>query len=132
MRLMVKPEKGLGKIEVELSREAWEGIKEIAERYAVPVERVVEMALTGNFREPNGDLKELEMKLKELEEAVWRLEREYAPLRFKAYCLSEDNKLIAIELLGLVAENGQLRRFLGMIPERNIELRRLISYYLQG
>lgn len=132
MKLIIRPERGFGKIEVELDDELAGEIERLSERYGVPVERVIEIALTGEFREPSGDLEELERKVKELEEKTWKLEREYAPLRFKAYGLSEDNKVLAIELSGLVAENSQLRRFLRLRPERNIELRKLISYYLQG
>ncbi len=132
MKLTIKPEKGFGKIEVELDEELAGEIERLSERYGVPVERVVEIALTGEFKEPSGDLEELEERARELEKRVWELEREYAPLRFKAYGLSEDNKVLAIELSGLVAENSQLRRFLRMKPERNLELRKLISYYLQG
>ncbi|NPA47984.1 MAG: hypothetical protein GXO14_05015 [Thermococci archaeon] len=132
MKLVIKPRKGLGRIEIDMSPEVWSRVRELSERYGVPPERIIEMALTGDFREPKGDLKELERRVKELEERVWELEREYAPLKFKAYGLSEDNKLLAIELLGLLSENSQLRRFSGMKPKPNRELRRLISYYLQA
>ncbi|ASJ04934.1 hypothetical protein [Thermococcus barossii] len=132
MRLIIRSEKGFGKIEVELDESLWKKIEELAERYGVSPERVVEIALTGEFREPKGNLEELEKKVKELEEKTWALEKEYAPLRFKAYGLSEDNKILAIELSGLIAENSGLKRFLRMKPERNLELRKLISYYLQG
>ncbi|AFL95835.1 hypothetical protein CL1_1638 [Thermococcus cleftensis] len=132
MRLIIRPEKGFGKIEVELDESLWKSIEELAERYGVSPERVVEIALTGEFREPRGNLEELEERVKELEEKTWALEKEYSSLRFKAYGLSEDNKILAIELSGLMAENSGLKRFLGKKPERNIELRKLISYYLQG
>ncbi|WP_258083989.1 hypothetical protein [Thermococcus thermotolerans] len=132
MKLIIKPNKGFGKIEVEISEELWEEIERLSERYGVPVEKVIEIALTGEFRELKGNLEELEKKARELEERTWELEKEYAPLRFKAYGLSEDNKILAIELSGLIAENNQLKRFLRMKPERNVELRKLISYYLQG
>lgn len=121
MKLVIKPEKGFGKIELELGEELWSEIEGLSERHSVPPERVIEIALLGEFKEPGG----------ELEEKVWELEKEYAPLRFKAYGVSEDNKLLAIELFGLVAENNQLKRFLRLKPERNLELRKLISYYLQ-
>ena len=132
MKLTIKPEKGFGKIELELDDELAGEIERLSERYGVPVERVIEIALTGEFREPAGDLEELEERIRELERKVWKLEREYAPLRYKAYGLSEDNKVLAIELSGLIAENNQLKRFLRIKPERNLELRKLISYYLQG
>ncbi len=117
MKLIIKPKKGPGKIEVELSDKVWSEITRLSERYGVTSERVIEIALTGEFRKPEGDLKELEKKVRKLEEKVWELEKEYAPLRFKAYGLSEDNKILAIELTGLIAENNQLRRFLSFRRE---------------
>ncbi len=132
MKLIIKPEKGFGRIEIELDPKLAGEINRLNERYGVPVERVIEIALTGEFKEPPRDLDELEEKARELEKRVWELEGEYAPLRFKAYGLSEDNKVLAIELSGLVAENNQLRRFLRLKLERDLELRKLISYYLQG
>ncbi|WP_297523706.1 hypothetical protein [Thermococcus sp.] len=129
MKLIIKPERGLGKIKVELEEELVREIARLSERYGVPVERVIEIALKSEFREPLGELEELEEKAGELEKRAWKLEREYSPLRFKAYGLSEDNRILARELAGLIAENSQLRRFLGLKPERNPELRRLISYY---
>ncbi|BAD84528.1 hypothetical protein, conserved, containing leucine zipper motif [Thermococcus kodakarensis KOD1] len=131
MKLIIKPEKGLGKIEVELSEEVWREIEQLSERYGVPPEKIIEITLTSEFRKPRGDLEELEGKVKELEEKVWELEKEYAPLRFKAYGLSEDNKILAIELTGLMAENNQLRRFLKLPLRRDLELRKLISYYMR-
>ncbi|WP_099211605.1 hypothetical protein [Thermococcus henrietii] len=131
MKLTIKPDRGFGKVEVELGELSAE-IEKLAERYGVPPERIIELALTGEFRESKGELEELERKAEELEKKVWELEKEYAPLRYKAYGLSEDNKILAIELSGLIAENNGLRRFLRLPPNRNIELRKLISYYLQG
>ncbi|ASJ09571.1 hypothetical protein A3L11_10140 [Thermococcus siculi] len=132
MKLIIKPEKGFGKIEVELDEDLVSEINRMSERYGVSPERIIEIALTGEFKKSSGELEELERKFGELEERTWELEKEYAPLRFKAYGVSEDNKVLAIELSGLIAENSQLRRFLGLRPERNLELRKLISYYLQG
>ncbi len=129
MKLIIKPEKGFGKIKVELEEELEREIERLSERYGVPAERVIEIALKGEFRESAGELEELEEKAGELERRVWKLEKEYSPLRFKAYGLSEDNMILARELASLIAENSQLRRFLGLKPERNPKLRRLISYY---
>ncbi|NJE53811.1 hypothetical protein [Thermococcus sp. 21S9] len=131
MKLTIKPDRGFGKVEVELGELSAE-IEKLAERYGVPPERIIEIALTGEFKKSKGELEQLEKKSEELEKKVWRLEKEYAPLRYKAYGLSEDNKILAIELSGLIAENNQLRRFLRLPPNRNLELRKLISYYLQG
>ncbi len=132
MKLIIKPDKGFGKIEVELREDVWSEIEGLSERYGVPPEGVLKIALTGEFKESKGDLEKLEEKVKELKGKVWELEKEYAPLRYKAYGLSEDNKILAIELSGLIAENNQLRRFLRLPLNRNPELRKLISYYLQG
>ncbi|WP_048151612.1 hypothetical protein [Palaeococcus ferrophilus] len=131
MKLIIKPERGFGKVEVELDDELVSEINLLSERYGVPVERIVEMALTGEFKESSGELEGLERRVRELEEKVWRLEMEYASLRFKAYGVSEDNKLLAIELSGLIAENSQLRRFLRMRVERKPEIMELVSYYMR-
>ncbi|KUH32387.1 hypothetical protein APY94_09870 [Thermococcus celericrescens] len=132
MKLIIKPNKGFGKIGAEINEELWGEIERLGERYGVSPEMVIEIAFKGEFKKPKGNLEELEEKVKELEERTWELEKEYAPLRFKAYGLSEDNRILATELSGLIAENSQLKRFLRMKPERNLELRKLISYYLQG
>ena len=132
MRLTIKPDKGFGKIEVEISEELWREIERLGERYGVSPERVIEIALAGEFKESRGELEEMEEKVKKLEERTWELEKEYAPLRYKAYGLSEDNKVLAIELSGLMAENNGLRRFLRLPLKRAPELRKLISYYIQG
>ena len=132
MKLTIKPDRGFGKVEVELDEALWTEVERLTERYGVSPERIIEIALTGEFKESKGELKQLEKKAEELEKKVWRLEKEYAPLRYKAYGLSEDNKILAIELSGLIAENNGLRRFLRLPPNRNPELRKLISYYLQG
>ncbi|EEB73343.1 hypothetical protein [Thermococcus sp. AM4] len=129
MKLTIKPDRGFGKVEVALDNTE---VEKLAERYGVSPERIIKIALTGEFKESKGELDQLEKKAEELEKKVWRLEKEYAPLRYKAYGLSEDNKILAIELSGLIAENNQLRRFLRLPPNRNLELRKLISYYLQG
>jgi DNA repair ATPase RecN len=131
MKLIIKPEKGLGKMEVELSPAILSEIKRLSERYGVSPERIIETALTGEFKKSSGELEDMEKKVRELEKKVWKREKEYAPLRFKAYGLSEDNKILAIELSGLIAENNQLRRFLKLPLRRDIELRKLISYYMK-
>ncbi|WP_010477455.1 hypothetical protein [Thermococcus zilligii] len=131
MKLIIRPEEGFGKIEVELDEGLEREILGLARRYGFSPERVVEIALTGEFRGPEGDVDGLEERARELEKRVWGLEREYAPLRYRAYGVSEDNKILAIELSGLIAENNQLRRFLGLSPDRDPELRKLISYYMK-
>jgi DNA repair ATPase RecN len=131
MKLIIKPEKGLGKVEVELPAEMWSEIERLSERYDVSPEKIIEIALTGEFKEPKENLEEIEKKVRKLEEKVWEMEKEYAPLRFKAYGLSEDNKILAIELSSLIAENNQLRRFLKLPLRRDPELRKLISYYMR-
>jgi len=132
MKLIIKPNRGFGKIEVEVTEELWREIERLGEGYGVSPEGIIEMALAGQFGEPEGVLEELERKAEELEREAWRIEKKYASLRYKAYGLSEDNKVLAIELSGLIAENNQLRRFLRLPLNRNPELRKLISYYLQG
>ncbi|MDV3103350.1 hypothetical protein [Thermococcus waiotapuensis] len=131
MKLIIRPEEGFGKIKVELDEGLEREILRLARRYGFSPEKVIEIALTGEFRGPKGDVDGLEERARELEKRVWELEMEYAPLRYRAYGVSEDNKILAIELSGLIAENNQLRRFLGLHPNRDPELRKLISYYMK-
>ncbi|RLF78512.1 hypothetical protein DRN34_01915 [Thermococci archaeon] len=131
MKLIIRPKRGFGKIEVELSNELAEKIKNLSKRYNVSEKKVLEIILSGSFKEPETDTETLENAVRELEKKVGRLEKEWAPLRYKAYGVSEDNKILAIELSGLLAENSQLKRFLRKKIERNPELRELIQYYLQ-
>jgi len=131
VKLIIRPKRGFGKIEVELSNELAEKIKNLSKRYNVSEKKVLEIILSGSFKEPETDTETLENAVRELEKKVGRLEKEWAPLRYKAYGVSEDNKILAIELSGLLAENSQLKRFLRKKIERNPELRELIQYYLQ-
>jgi len=131
VRLRVKPEKGFGKIEVEISDELWREVKGIGEKYNRSPEDVLKMILKGKFREPGGEYNSLREEIRTLEKKVWELEKKWAPLRYKAYGVSEDNKLLAIELASLMAENFQLKRFLKKKTKASSELRRLISYYIQ-
>ncbi|MDN5320147.1 MAG: hypothetical protein PWP49_567 [Thermococcaceae archaeon] len=131
MKLIIRPKKGLGKIEVELPDKLVEEINRLSERYAVDEKRILEIIISKSFREPKGNVEVLENEVRELEKKVAKLEKEWAPLRYKAYGVSEDNKLLAIELNALLAENSQLKRFLGKKIERNLELRKLIQYYLR-
>lgn len=131
MKLIIRPKKGLGKIEVELPDKLVEEINRLSERYAVDEKRVLEIIISKSFREPKGNVEVLENEVRELEKKVAKLEKEWAPLRYKAYGVSEDNKLLAIELNALLAENSQLKRFLRKKIERNLELRKLIQYYLR-
>lgn len=129
--MIIRPKKGLGKIEVELPDKLVEEINRLSERYAVDEKRVLEIIISKSFREPKGNVEVLENEVRELEKKVAKLEKEWAPLRYKAYGVSEDNKLLAIELNALLAENSQLKRFLRKKVERNLELRKLIQYYLR-
>lgn len=131
MKLIIRPKKGLGKIEVELPDKLVEEINRLSERYAVDEKRILEIIISKSFREPKGNVEVLENEVRELEKKVAKLEKEWAPLRYKAYGVSEDNKILAIELNALLAENSQLKRFLGKKIERNLELRKLIQYYLR-
>ncbi len=131
MLLIIKPDKGFGKIEVEIPDELYNRILELSEAYGVSPERVFEIILTDEFKSPKENLEKLENKIKELQKKTGELEKIWAPLRYKAYGVSEDNKILAIELSGLLAENMQLKRFLRKKIEKNIELRKLIEYYMQ-
>ncbi|AHF80489.1 hypothetical protein [Thermococcus paralvinellae] len=131
MRLKIKPERGLGKIEVEINEDLWKKIRDLGEKYKASEDYILRIILTGEFKTPKGDIEKLENEVKELEKKVYELEKKWAPLRYKAYGVSEDNKILAIELSGLLAENTQLKRFLRKKIKPNFELRKLIEYYIR-
>ncbi|ALM75155.1 hypothetical protein [Thermococcus barophilus] len=131
MRLKIKPERGFGKIEVEINEDLWKKIEDLSERYKVGEDYILRIILTGEFKTPNEDVQNLEKEVQELEKKVYELEKKWAPLRYKAYGVSEDNKILAIELSGLLAENTQLKRFLRKKVEPNFKLRKLIEYYIR-
>ncbi|AIF69336.1 hypothetical protein PAP_04625 [Palaeococcus pacificus DY20341] len=131
MRLVIKPDKGWGKIRIEIPDEVWKKIEKLSEEYGVPAENIIEIILFGEFKEPQGELETLEREIEKLKLKAAELEKEWAPLRYKAYGVSEDNKILAIELNGLLAENIQLKRFLRKKTQQDWELRRKIEYYLR-
>ena len=131
MKLKIKPERGFGKIEVEIDDELWEAVEMLGERYGAPPEEVLRIILMKEFREPGGNREALREEIRALEKKVWELEKKWAPLRYKAYGVSEDNKILAIELSGLMAENIQLKRFLRKKTKPDFKLRKLIEYYIQ-
>ncbi|WP_461864752.1 hypothetical protein [Thermococcus sp.] len=131
MKLKIKPEKGFGKIEAEIDDELWKAVEMLGERYGAPPEEVLRIILMKEFREPGGNREALREEIRALEKKVWELEKKWAPLRYKAYGVSEDNKILAIELSGLMAENIQLKRFLRKKTKPDFKLRKLIEYYIQ-
>jgi len=131
VRLVIKPDKGWGKIRIEIPDEVWKEIEKLSEEYGVSAENIIEIILLGEFKEPQGELETLEREIEELKLKAAELEKEWAPLRYKAYGVSEDNKILAIELNGLLAENIQLKRFLRKKTQQDWELRRKIEYYLR-
>ncbi|MCD6559026.1 hypothetical protein DRN43_02955 [Thermococci archaeon] len=130
MLLRIKPEKGLGKIEVKIPEDIEEEMRKIGERYGVSMERIIEMIISGEFKEPES-FEDVEEEIKDLKSKAAELERRWAPLRYRAYGLSEDNKILAIKLSGMLAENIQLKRFLRKKIKQDWELRKKIEYYLR-
>ncbi|WP_456320899.1 hypothetical protein [Palaeococcus sp. (in: euryarchaeotes)] len=130
MLLRIKPEKGLGKIEVKIPEDIEEEMRKIGERYGVSMERIIEMMISGEFKEPES-FEDVEEEIKDLKSKAAELERRWAPLRYRAYGLSEDNKILAIKLSGMLAENIQLKRFLRKKIKQDWELRKKIEYYLR-
>ena len=130
MLLRIKHEKGLGKIEVKIPEDIEEEMRKIGERYGVSMERIIEMIISGEFKEPES-FEDVEEEIKDLKSKAAELERRWAPLRYRAYGLSEDNKILAIKLSGMLAENIQLKRFLRKKIKQDWELRKKIEYYLR-
>ncbi|BAA29798.1 hypothetical protein [Pyrococcus horikoshii] len=131
MKVTIKPDKGFGKITFELDDYIANEILKLGEEFKVPIERILQIIIFSEFKKPSSsNIEKAEEEIKKLEKKVWNLEMEFAPLKFKAYNVTQENKLLAIEVSGLLAENVQLKRFLKMKIDRNVELRKIISYYM--
>ncbi|AEC50927.1 hypothetical protein PNA2_0009 [Pyrococcus sp. NA2] len=76
------------------------------------------------------EIKLMEKQIKELEEKLYELEGKWSSLRFRAYQLSLDNRNLAIQVSGLIAENRRLREIMNL-PQRDFEeIEKLLRYYL--
>ncbi|RLF91001.1 hypothetical protein DRN82_02745 [Thermococci archaeon] len=53
-------------------------------------------------------------KIERLEKELFELEGKWSSIRFKSYQLALDNKNLAIQLSGMIAENAGLRKMLGL------------------
>ncbi|ASJ16957.1 hypothetical protein A3L04_07655 [Thermococcus chitonophagus] len=69
-------------------------------------------------------------KIEKLEKELFELEGRWSSIRFKAYQLALDNKNLAIQLSGMIAENARLRKMLGLEEGDYREAKELIKRYL--
>ncbi len=122
----------LKKKSFKLDRENEELIKEIAEKFNIPAEKIVEMALLDEKGEKEGDekrLQELREELLHLQKEMFVIEGEWSSLRYKAHTIAHDVKTLSVVLIGLVNQNRTLRRQLKM-EEKYREMRELAEHYL--
>lgn len=131
MKIVVRPERGWGRVTFKVPDETFEEIKRLAEEYGFRLDEVLRIILLHGYTEgAEGDIEALDGKIAELERKLYRLEGDWSPLRFRAYYLAMDNQNLAIQLSGMLAENRRLRERLGLPFERNPEVEEKIHYYL--
>ncbi len=131
MKIVVRPERGWGKVTFNVPDETFEGIKRLAEEYRFRLDEVLRIILLHGYTEgAEGDIGALEEEVEELERKLYRIEGDWSPLKFRAYYIAMDNQNLAIQLSGMLAENKRLRKQLGLPFERNPEVEEKIHYYL--
>ena len=124
-----------GKLKKKSFKLDWENeelINEISEKFNIPAEKIVEMALLDEKKENEGDekrLKELRDELLHLQKEMFVIEGEWSSLRYKAHTIAHDVKTLSVVLIGLVNQNRTLRRQLKM-EEKYREMRELAEHYL--
>ncbi len=122
----------LKKKSFKLDSENEELIKEIGEKFNIPEEKIVEMALFDEKEENEDDekrLKELRDELLHLQKEMFVIEGDWSSLRYKAHTIAHDVKTLSVVLIGLVNQNRTLRRQLKM-EEKYQEMRELAEHYL--
>ncbi|AAL81540.1 hypothetical protein PFDSM3638_07095 [Pyrococcus furiosus DSM 3638] len=76
------------------------------------------------------EIKELEKKVEILEKRLYEVEGKWSSLKFKLFQISSDNRNLAIQVSGLMAENKRLREILNL-PKRDFrKVEDIVKYYL--
>ncbi len=131
MKIVVRPERGWGKVTFDVPDETFEKIKRLAEEYKFRMDEVLRIILLHGYTEgAEGDIEALEREIEDLERKLYRIEGEWSPLKFRAYYIAMDNQNLAIQLSGMMAENKRLRKQLGLPNRENPEVEEKIHYYL--
>ncbi|NPA74587.1 MAG: hypothetical protein GXO25_00715 [Euryarchaeota archaeon] len=107
-------------------------LKEIAEKYGLPEEKVLSYALGNETPEIKGDKKRVEELRKEVDsllQDMFSVEGKWSAIRYKSHTLSKDVKMLSVVLIGQLSQNRTLRRQLKKEPKYE-ELRKKAEYYL--
>lgn len=132
MKIVVRPKVGWRKVTFQIEDETFNQIREICMRHGFRVEEGIKIILLGEFLDydPGEDVEALRKEVKELEERLYNLEGKWSPLKFSSYGIALDNRNLAIQLSGMIAENKRLREMLGKEKKDYSEIEKLIHYYL--
>ncbi len=106
-------------------------IEYLSRRYRISPEKLVREALMGNKikEDPGKELEELNDEINALLQQMFRLESEWAGLRYRAYLYIKENRSYAISLAGSLAKNRHLRNLLNMAPSHR-DISELVDKYL--
>ena len=108
-----------------------EEIEYIARRYKIPEERLIYEAMLGRKVKDNhsDELDKLNREINTLLKEMFRMESEWAGLRYRAYLYIKENRGYAISLAGVLARNKNLRHLMKIEGKHN-EISELVDKYL--
>jgi len=136
VKIVVRPERGWGKVTLNVTDDSWRKLCELAERYKFRLDELILLVINGEIdgSEPPGesgtDIKELEDEIEEMEKRLYEIEGKWSPLKFKAYYIALDNQNLAIQLSGMIAENRRLRKQLKLKQRDFSDIEELMHYYM--
>ncbi len=108
-----------------------EEIEYIARRHKIPEERLIYEAMLGRKVKDNhsDELDKLNREINTLLKEMFRMESEWAGLRYWVYLYIKENRGYAISLAGVLARNKNLRHLMKIEGKHN-EISELVDKHL--
>ncbi len=107
-------------------------IEELANKYGLTQEKLVEIALNNNYLESNTrdeDVSKLQNELLNAQKKMFSVEMKWSSLHTRNLLITKELKELSVTLIGFVNQNRTLRKMLGM-EEKYGEMRKLAEHYL--
>ncbi len=117
------------KREFRITEEVESLLHDIQDKFGIPPEKAVEMALLGHYTGEDKKAEERKEELLKLQREMFEIEGEWSALKYEVHTLAHEIKPLAISLMGLLNENRTLRRILNM-EEKYGDLRDLAERYI--
>jgi len=112
-------------------------IEELADKYGLTQEQLVERALNNNYLELHSnevhsneeEVSKLQNELLDVQKKMFSVEMKWSSLHTRNLLITRELKELSVSLIGFVNQNRTLRKMLGM-EEKYDEMRKLAEHYL--